>query len=159
MLGSFWDHDGVVLGSLWDHVWMTLGSLWGHFGVILGSFWGHFGINLGSFWDHVGIMLGSIWYQFGVMLGSFLAVRTGRSPERGGRQNGQTLARLGPPDWRQLGSQIGGPARLARTPKQPERQNARSITASQSLPQQGLATMRVGHLSSLADFDEGGRAP
>ena len=102
------------------------------FGVILGSFWGHFGITLGSFWDHFGIMLGSIWDQFGVMLGSFPAVRTGRSPERGGRQNGQTLARTAParsapdrkPDWRSR--QIGRNARTARTP---ERQIDNSLPA------------------------------
>ena len=128
-------------GSLWGNFGLILGSLWGHLGVILGSFWGHLGIILGSLWDQFGIILGSIWDQFGVMLGSFLAVRTGRSPERGGRQNGQTLARLGPPDWRQLGSQIGGPARLARTPERPERQNARSITASQILRTQAQSSM------------------
>ena len=143
-MGSRWDHFGVILGSSWDHSRIILGplfgSVWDPSGIMLKSLWGncgiiwdHLGIILGSLWDQFGIILGSIWDQFGVMLGSFLAVRTGRSPERGGRQNGQTLARLGPPDWRQLGSQIGGPARLARTPtaRTPERQNARTITASQ----------------------------
>ena len=49
--------------------------------------------------------------------------RTGRSPERGGRQNGQTLARTAParsvpdrkPDWRSR--QVGQNARTARTPE------------------------------------------
>merc|ERR1712185_552979 len=95
-------------------------------------------------------MLGSIWDQFGVMLGSFLAVRTGRSPERGGRQNGQTLARLGPPDWRQLGSQIGGPARLARTPERPERQNARTITAS---PNSKASIRQLTYISATNSCD------
>ena len=102
---------------------VTLVSLWGHLGVILGSLWGHLGIILGSLWDHFGIILGSCWDQFGVMLGSFLAVRTGRSPERGGRQNGQTLARTAParsaparkPDWKSR--QVGQNARTARTPE------------------------------------------
>ena len=70
----------------------------------MGSPWDHFGITLGSFWDDVGIILGSIWDQFGVISGSFLAVRTGPSPERGGRQNGQNGTRLAPartaPDWK-----------------------------------------------------------
>ena len=116
--GSLWCNFGVILGSSWGH----FGSSWGHFGVILGSSWDHFGVTLGSIWDHFGIMLGPIWDQFGVMLGSFLAVRTGRSPERGGRQNGQTLARTAParsapdrkPDWRSR--QVGQNARTARTP-------------------------------------------
>ena len=109
-------------GSLWCNFGSILGSLWGHLGVIWGSSWDHFGGTLGSIWDHFGIMLGSIWDQFGVMLVSFLAVRTGRSPERGGRQNGQTLARTAParsapdrkPDWRSR--QVGQNARTARTP-------------------------------------------
>ena len=121
------------MGSSWGHLGVILGSFWGHLGIILGSLWDQFGIILGSIWDHVGIMLGSIWYQFGVMLGSFLAVRTGRSPERGGRQNGQTLARTAParsaparkPDWRSR--QIGQNARTARTP---ERQNDNSLPVS-----------------------------
>ena len=40
MLGSFWNHFGIILDLCWDH-----------FGIILGSFWDH----LGSFWDHFGI--------------------------------------------------------------------------------------------------------
>ena len=128
--GVILNHFGVILGSSWCHFGVTLGSSWGHLGVILGSFWDQFGINLESFWDHFGIMLGSIWDQFGIMLGSFPAVRTGRSPERGGRQNGQTLARTAParsaparkPDWRSR--QVGQNARTARTP---ERQNDNSL--------------------------------
>ena len=131
-MGSSWVNFGVIMGSSWGHFGIILGSSWDHFGVTLGSIWDHFGIILGSFWDHVGIMLGSIWYQFGVMLGSFLAVRTGRSPERGGRQNGQTLARTAParsapdrkPDWRSR--QVGQNAKTARTP---ERQIDNSLPA------------------------------
>ena len=32
-----------------------LGSCWDHFGIILGSFWDQFGIMLGQFWDYFGI--------------------------------------------------------------------------------------------------------
>ena len=45
MLGSFWDHFGIILGLFWNH-----------FGIILGSCWDHFGIILGQFWNHVGII-------------------------------------------------------------------------------------------------------
>ena len=121
MLGSYWDHFGIMLGSSRNK-----------FGMILGSSWDHFGITLGSFWDDVGIILGSIWDQFGVISGSCLAVRTGPSPERGGRQNGQNGTRLASartapdwkPDWRSR--QNGQNAKTARTP---ERQNDNSLPA------------------------------
>ena len=127
-------HFGVTLGSLWGHFRHLKATLdhFGvavvHIGVTLMSFWDHFGVILGSLWDHVWITLGSCWAHFGVTLGSaFLAVRTRR------RQNGAVArtARLSPerppPDRRQIGSQIGGPARTARTPKRPERQNDNSL--------------------------------
>ena len=105
-------HYGVIWGSFLNHSGIILVSFWGH----IGSSCDHIGKTLGSFLDHFGI-------AFGVMLGSFLAVRTGRSPERGGRQNGQTLARTAParsapdrkPDWRSR--QVGQNARTARTPE------------------------------------------
>ena len=42
MLGSFWD----ILGTYWDHVGIILGLSWGHLGVILGSLWSHCGTVL-----------------------------------------------------------------------------------------------------------------
>ena len=36
-----------MLGSFWDHVGVVLGYFLGHSRVVLGSFWNRFG----SFWD------------------------------------------------------------------------------------------------------------
>ena len=49
MLGSYFDHVGIILGSFWD----LLGSLWDHVGIVLGSFGDKFGI--------VGILFESLW--------------------------------------------------------------------------------------------------
>ncbi len=32
MLGSCWDHVGIVLGSFWDRFGTALGPFWAHFG-------------------------------------------------------------------------------------------------------------------------------
>ena len=58
MLGSFWDHFGIILGSFWDHFGIILGSFWDLFGNILGSCWEDFGINLSNF--------GELWVGLGM---------------------------------------------------------------------------------------------
>ena len=52
MLGSCWDHSGVMLKSFCDNFGVMLGSCWGHVWVMLGSFLGHVAVILGSGWDH-----------------------------------------------------------------------------------------------------------
>ena len=92
------------------------------------------------------MLRGRFWLQnqdFGASVGAIciicrdLSVPTGpRVPGWGdGRQNGAVArtARLSPerspPERRQKGSQIGGPARTVRTPERPERQNDNSLPA------------------------------
>ena len=114
----------AIIASLWGDCKIILGSFWDDFGIILGSCWGHVGVILGSLWDHVWITLGSCWGHIGV---SFPSRPNLAPPERTARLSPERP----PPDRRQIGSQIGGPARTAGTSERPERQNARTITASQ----------------------------
>ena len=44
-----WDHFCNVLGSFWDH----LGIILNYRGIIFGSLWGHLGIILDSLRDHL----------------------------------------------------------------------------------------------------------
>ena len=47
MLGSGWEHLGMILGSFLDRVRITFKSFSDHVGIILGLCWDDFEISLG----------------------------------------------------------------------------------------------------------------
>ena len=67
MLGSFYNHFGMILGSFWDHFGIILGSFWDYFGIMFGSFSDYFRIILASFCDPFKKVLETFWARFGMI--------------------------------------------------------------------------------------------